>query len=61
MRRASEGDRSVYDDAIEDTPGTPLSHEPLCVRCGHSAHVHLPCGGGCDCEPTAMPGEDRLG
>jgi hypothetical protein len=43
-----------------DDPVEPLSHEPPCVRCGHAAHPYLACGGGCDCEPTLMPGEDRL-
>jgi hypothetical protein len=51
----------VYEDAVKNYDrDPPLSHEPQCIRCGHSAHVHLPCGGGCDCEPTAMPGEERL-
>ena len=51
---ADDHDRERADD------DPPLSHEPQCIRCGHSAHVHLPCGGGCDCEPTAMPGEERM-
>lgn len=34
----------------------PLLHDPSCVSCGHAAHPHLACGGGCDCEPTPMPG-----
>ena len=51
---ADDHDRERADD------DPPLSHEPLCIRCGHSAHVHLPCGGACECEPTAMPGEERM-
>ncbi len=38
----------------------PLSHEPPCVRCGHAAHTFLECGDGCECQPTLMPGEERL-
>ena len=48
----------MYDDA-EDDQG-PLPHDTPCVRCGHSAHPYLPCGDGCDCQPTLMPGEDRV-
>jgi hypothetical protein len=44
---------------LDDTDG-PLSHEPPCVVCGHTAHPFLMCGDGCDCEPTPMPGEERL-
>jgi hypothetical protein len=58
VRRSAEGATSMLEDP--DDPEQPLSHEPPCVRCGHSAHPYLPCGGGCDCEPTLMPGEDRL-
>ena len=47
----------MFDSAEEDGP---LSHEPQCVRCGHAAHTYLPCGGGCDCQPTLMPGDERL-
>ena len=45
-----------------DEPGDegPLSHEPPCVRCGHAAHPYLPCGDGCDCQATLMPGAERL-
>ena len=46
-------DQQVYD--------APLSHEPPCVRCGHPAHLFLPCGDGCECQPTLMPGEERFG
>jgi len=35
----------------------PLSHDLPCVTCGHPAHPYLPCGGGCDCRPTPLPGE----
>lgn len=38
----------------------PLLHDPPCVRCGHAAHTYLECGGGCDCEPTLMPGAERV-
>jgi hypothetical protein len=38
----------------------PLSHDAPCVRCGHAAHPFLPCGHGCDCQPTPMPGDERL-
>lgn len=33
-----------------------LSHDLPCPACGHGAHTVLPCGGGCDCPPVAMPG-----
>jgi hypothetical protein len=47
----------MYD---EQEDGRPLSHELPCVRCGHAAHTFLPCGNGCDCQATLMPGQDRL-
>ena len=39
----------------------PLSHDAPCVRCGHAAHPYLACGDGCECQPTLMPGDERLG
>ena len=50
----------MHDHVAQERP-EPLSHDSPCVRCGHAAHLFLPCGGGCDCEPTPMPGQDRLG
>jgi len=47
----------MYDEQEDDGP---LSHEPPCVRCGHAAHPFLPCGNECDCQPTLMPGQERL-
>ena len=47
-------------DHLDHERAEPLSHDSPCVRCGHPAHLFLPCEGGCDCEPTLMPGEDRL-
>jgi hypothetical protein len=47
-------------DRLEHERAGPLSHDTPCVRCGHAAHLFMPCGDGCDCEPTPMPGEDRL-
>ena len=47
-------------DYLEDDPDGSLSHDSPCVRCGHAAHTFLPCGDGCECEPTLMPGQDRL-
>ena len=46
------------DNTIDDTE--PLCRDAPCVRCGHTAHPYLACGSGCDCQPTLMPGEDRL-
>ena len=51
------GSSTMYDEQTDDGP---LSHEPPCVRCGHAAHTFLPCGNECDCQPTLMPGEERL-
>ena len=48
----------MYDGPeVEDGP---LSHEPPCVVCGHAAHLYLPCGDGCECRPTLMPGDERV-
>ena len=43
-----------------ETGAEPLCHDAPCVRCGHAAHLYLACGDGCDCQPTLMPGEERL-
>jgi hypothetical protein len=48
----------VYDGP--EVENGPLSHEPPCVECGHAAHPFLPCGDGCECQPTLMPGDERL-
>jgi hypothetical protein len=48
----------MFDEPEEDGP---LSHEPRCVQCGHGAHPYLPCGDGCECQPTLMPGDERVG
>jgi hypothetical protein len=45
---------------VEDRANHPLSHDSPCVRCGHTAHPFLACGDGCECEPTPMPGDERL-
>jgi hypothetical protein len=34
-----------------------LSHDPLCLHCGHAGHHYLPCDNGCGCGPHQMPGE----
>ena len=33
-----------------------LSHDLPCQHCGHEGHTYLPCGNGCVCPPTLMPG-----
>lgn len=33
-----------------------LSHDLPCPRCGHPAHIYLPCNDQCSCKPTLMPG-----
>jgi hypothetical protein len=57
--RATVGGRQMQDQ-LDHERLEPLSHDSPCVRCGHPAHLFLPCENGCDCEPTLMPGEDRL-
>jgi len=37
-----------------------LSHDLPCVRCGHAAHVYLPCGDTCPCVPPPVPGSVPL-
>jgi hypothetical protein len=44
-----------FEDGVE-----PLTRDAPCVRCGHAAHPYLACGTGCDCQPTLMPGDERL-
>ena len=44
----------------EDGDERPLLHDPPCIVCGHAAHPYLVCGDGCDCEPTLMPGQERV-
>ena len=34
----------------------PLSHDLPCPACGHGPHFYLPCGDGCDCPPSEVPG-----
>ena len=43
-----------------DEGSEPLTHDAPCVRCGHAAHPYLACGSGCECQPTLMPGDERL-
>jgi hypothetical protein len=38
----------------------PLLHDPPCGVCGHAAHTYLACGDGCACEPTPMPGAEKV-
>lgn len=40
------------------TSGRPvhLSHDLLCLSCGHAVHTYLPCSETCSCPPCAMPG-----
>jgi hypothetical protein len=44
-----------------ETDDRPLLHDPPCVECGHAAHPYLVCGNDCDCAPTLMPGQERVG
>ena len=39
------------------TASAGLSRDMACAYCGHSLHVFLDCGNGCDCEPHALPGD----
>lgn len=48
----------MEDDEPRRAVRRPLLADPLCARCSHSAHPYLPCGTGCDCDPTPMPGAE---
>jgi hypothetical protein len=37
-----------------------LSHDLLCLRCGHAAHTYLACDDRCDCAPSLLPGGGLL-
>jgi hypothetical protein len=37
-------------------PPVVLSHDMLCLYCGHALHVYLTCGDDCECGPHEMPG-----
>jgi hypothetical protein len=46
----------MWDTVVETT--THLSHEMPCPRCGHEAHVFLPCSDRCDCRGRQLPSDD---
>lgn len=47
-------------DLAEETSRDVLSHDPLCVECGHALHTFLPCSDRCQCQPQDAPGGIRL-
>jgi len=47
-------------DEGAEAPEGPLVRDTPCVSCGHAAHPFLECGDGCECEPTPLPGDERV-
>ncbi|WP_232676854.1 hypothetical protein [Nocardioides sp. R-C-SC26] len=44
----------MYDTIEQLQTSHHLSHDRLCVHCGHAMHTYLACSDACDCRTTAQ-------